>query len=54
MQNFTLSKQFFRDVWYLTKSYWQSDEKKKAFSSIVEKIIYHKHENSIELFLLDG
>ena len=31
MQNFTLSKQFFRDVWYLTKSYWQSKEKKKAF-----------------------
>ncbi len=31
MQNFTLSKQFFRDVWYLTKSYWQSEEKKKAF-----------------------
>ena len=23
--------QFFRDVWYLTKSYWQSEEKKKAF-----------------------
>ena len=31
MQNFTLSKQVFRDVWYLTKSYWQSKEKKKAF-----------------------
>ena len=31
MQNFTLSKQFFKDVWYLTKSYWQSEEKKKAF-----------------------
>ena len=31
MQNLTLSKQFFRDVWYLTKSYWQSEEKKKAF-----------------------
>lgn len=31
MQNFTLSKQFFRDVWHLTKSYWQSEEKKKAF-----------------------
>ena len=29
------------------------DEKRKAFSSIVEKIIYHKKENSIELFLLD-
>ena len=24
MQNFTISKQFFKDVWYLTKSYWQS------------------------------
>ena len=33
---------------------YSMDEKKKAFSSIVEKIIYHKHENSIELFLLDG
>ena len=31
MQNFTLSRQFFKDVWYLTKSYWQSEEKKKAF-----------------------
>ncbi len=31
MQNFTLSKQFFKDVWYLTRSYWQSEEKKKAF-----------------------
>lgn len=31
MQNFTISKQFFNDVWYLTKSYWQSEEKKKAF-----------------------
>ena len=31
MQNFTISKQFFKDVWYLTKSYWQSEEKKKAF-----------------------
>ena len=31
MQNFTLSRQFFRDVWYLTRSYWQSEEKKKAF-----------------------
>ena len=31
MQNFTLSQQFFKDVWYLTKSYWQSEEKKKAF-----------------------
>lgn len=31
MQKFTLSRQFFKDVWYLTKSYWQSEEKKKAF-----------------------
>ena len=31
MQNFTISKQFFKDVWYLTRSYWQSEEKKKAF-----------------------
>lgn len=31
MQRFNLSRQFFRDVWYLTKSYWQSEEKKKAF-----------------------
>ena len=35
MQNFTLSKQFFRDVWYLTKSYWQSEEKKKAFFLLI-------------------
>lgn len=31
MQNFTVSIQFFRDVWHLTKSYWLSEEKKKAF-----------------------
>lgn len=31
MQKFSLTKQFFKDVWYLTKSYWQSEEKKKAF-----------------------
>ena len=31
MQNFTISKQFFKDVLYLTRSYWQSEEKKKAF-----------------------
>lgn len=31
MQRFNLTRQFFRDVWYLTKSYWQSEEKKKAF-----------------------
>lgn len=31
MQRFNLTRQFFRDVWDLTKSYWQSEEKKKAF-----------------------
>lgn len=31
MQRFNLTRQFFRDVRYLTKSYWQSEEKKKAF-----------------------
>lgn len=31
MHKFNLNTQFFRDVWYLTKSYWQSEEKKKAF-----------------------
>ena len=31
MQKFTLSRQFLKDVLYLTKSYWQSEEKKKAF-----------------------
>ena len=31
MQRFNLTRQVFRDVWYLTKSYWQSEEKKKAF-----------------------
>ncbi len=31
MQKFNLTWQFFKDVWYLTKSYWQSEEKKKAF-----------------------
>lgn len=31
MQRFNLTRQFFSDVWYLTKSYWQSEEKKKAF-----------------------
>ena len=30
MQNFSLSRQFFKYVWLLTKSYWQSEEKKKA------------------------
>lgn len=31
MQRFNLTRQFFKDVWYLTKSYWQSEAKKKAF-----------------------
>ena len=31
MHKFTLTKQFFKDVWYLTKSYWSSEEKVKAF-----------------------
>ena len=31
MQKFNLTRKFFKDVWYLTKSYWQSEEKKKAF-----------------------
>ncbi len=31
MQKFNLTRQFLVDVWYLTKSYWQSEEKKKAF-----------------------
>lgn len=31
MHKFTLTKQFFKDVWYLTKSYWSSKEKVKAF-----------------------
>lgn len=31
MHKFNLTRAFFRDVWYLTKSYWQSEEKKKAF-----------------------
>lgn len=28
---FQLTKQFAKDVWLLTRSYWQSEEKKKAF-----------------------
>ncbi len=32
MHKFTLSKQFFKDVWLLTRGYWQSEEKKKAFA----------------------
>ncbi len=31
MKDFSFSVQFFKDVWHLTKSYWQSEEKKKAF-----------------------
>jgi len=31
MQKFAESKQFLVNVWNLTKSYWQSEEKKKAF-----------------------
>ncbi|MCD8199211.1 MAG: ABC transporter ATP-binding protein/permease [Phascolarctobacterium sp.] len=31
MKDFSFSMQFFKDVWHLTKSYWQSEEKKKAF-----------------------
>jgi putative ATP-binding cassette transporter len=30
MQKFSGSKQFFQDVWWLTKSYWHSEEKRKA------------------------
>ncbi|MDO4177555.1 MAG: ABC transporter ATP-binding protein/permease [Phascolarctobacterium sp.] len=38
MKKFTLSKQFFKDVWYLTKSYWQSEEKGKAFLLLISII----------------
>lgn len=31
MQNLNISKQFFKDVWNLTKGYWQSEAKIKAF-----------------------
>ena len=31
MQEFSISTKFLKDVWHLTKSYWQSEEKKKAF-----------------------
>ncbi len=31
MQKYNLTRQFFADVWYLTKSYWQSEERGKAF-----------------------
>lgn len=30
------------------------EDKRRAFKSITEKVIYHKHENSLELFLIDG
>lgn len=30
-KKFGFSRQFFKDVWYLTRSYWQSEEKAKAF-----------------------
>lgn len=29
--NFLVGRRFISDVWFLTKSYWQSEEKKKAF-----------------------
>lgn len=35
MDKFTLSFQFMKDVWFLTKSYWQSEEKKKAFGLLI-------------------
>ena len=38
MQNFSISRQFFKDVWYLTKSYWKSEEKKKAYLDLVSII----------------
>ena len=31
MQKLADSKQFLHDVWWLTKSYWQSEEKRKAY-----------------------
>lgn len=30
-KKFGFSRQFFKDVWYLTRSYWQSEEKVRAF-----------------------
>jgi len=38
MKEFSLSKKFFKDVWYLTKSYWKSEEKGKAFLLLVSII----------------
>lgn len=32
MDKFSFSWQFFKDVWYLTRSYWRSEEKGKAFT----------------------
>lgn len=31
MEKFSFSRQFFKDVWFLTKSYWQSEERGRAF-----------------------
>lgn len=31
MYKFSFSRQFFRDVWYLTRSYWKSEERGRAF-----------------------
>lgn len=30
------------------------EDKRRAFKSVTEKVIYHKHRNSLELFLIDG
>ena len=38
----------------LQSDQYTTEEKRKSLKSIVEKIVYHKNENSIELFLLDG
>lgn len=57
--NKTFDKQAFSSrirstVEILQSESYTMDEKKKAFSSIVEKVIYNKHKDSIELFLVDG
>ncbi len=31
MEKFSLSRQFFKDVWLLTRSYWLSEKKKEGF-----------------------
>ncbi len=31
----------------------QMEDKRKAFKSICDKIIFHKHDSSLELFLID-